>query len=71
MLGPIIINIFLRGRFFIVKDSEFARHADDNNIYQSQEAAGLEIISLQNTVKKLLNSYLTTRWKGTLTNIIY
>ena len=71
MLGPIIINIFLRGRFFIVKDSEFARYADDNNIYQSQEAAGLEIISLQNTVKKLLNSYLTTRWKGTLTNIIY
>ena len=56
LLGPLLFNIFLCDLFFIMNDTDFLRHAN-NNIPHA-------------TSKNSLHCSLTIKWQLTLANVI-
>ena len=37
ILGPILVNLFINGLFFFIKETELANFADDNTIYMGSK----------------------------------
>ena len=45
ILGPLLFNIFLCDRFFIIKETDFSKYADDNTPYRTADTID-EVIKL-------------------------
>ena len=70
MLGPILFNILLSDLFLIMKETEFTRYTDDNNLYDAGNNIKDVILSLQESSEKLFKGFPIIKCKEIQENVI-